>query len=579
MSSNVEIKLNRRERFKAQMRPYNYLQELHTLDFESLGEGDRYYLQDCGIFNAEFAEEEFTLRIRVPGGRLTSQQVLFLTTLLKEYDLDMIITARAGLQIFGLESDNVFEIWQKVNNSGLSTWQSFGDNVRNIVCDVYDGYGVHHHIEVYPLIIQMQEQVLKVPHYVGMLPRRLSVGISGSSANVTSMFANDLYFALAQKDTTYGFNVYMGGKNSEVAQDADIFLLPNEVNNFFAAFLKAFYSYGSRGSRSKTRLFYLLESIGLGAFKSHILEFFPSNFHARGTLLLKQTQFKATETLQDGSFAFCYESDFGRISATEFENIASFAIKNSAEIRLGIDQNIYLLGLPEVNSTLISPKQSQTILACAGSEYCPFSFWNIKDETHYLPLEKIKRHQIQIGFSGCAKGCGRHRHTDIGLIGLKTNNFGATEGGARVFIGAQHSEGISVARPLFEMVPLEHLHQVISLIISLFEQSDIGHFETYSKEVLNQFSEGFLSLWYLANIQTSQSLALPIEAISATSKHTFDVEKGLIEHYFKDEAFSYEIDESFSVVVSQISKSLWTIQGKDPHYKPPINRTVARGSY
>ena len=36
--------------------------------------------------------------------------------------------------------------------------------------------------------------------------------------------ASDIYFALAKKDNIYGFNVFLGGKNTQIAQDADIFL-------------------------------------------------------------------------------------------------------------------------------------------------------------------------------------------------------------------------------------------------------------------------------------------------------------------------------------------------------------------
>ena len=455
-------------------------------------------------------------------------------------------------------------------------WQSFGDNIRNIVSDVYDGVGQYNKVEAYPIVMQMQEHILKVQRYVGMLPRRISVGISGNSANVTSMFANDLYFSLAHKDGVYGFNVYMGGKNTEVAADADIFLLPDEVIGFFAAFVEAFYKHGSRFSRSQTRLFYLLEEIGMEGFKKHIASEYEKPFNSGGELQLSKTRFETYETLKDGTLSFCYETDFGRVNAEEFEKIAAFATEQNAEIRLGIDQNIYLMGIKEKCTELESPKLSNTILACAGSEYCPFSFWNIKDETSYLPLEKIHEHRIEIGFSGCAKGCGRHRHTDIGLIGLKTNNFGATDGGVRVFIGAEHTTGASAGRTLFSMVPLEHLHGVVSLIIAMYEESGFIDFEEYSAQVLNLFSEEFLSMWFLANIQTHQMLKLlPSESLPS-EKQDFVYENALLEKYFKGAGFLELIDDSFFEAVSILSKELWTIKGEDPHYKPPIERHVCR---
>ncbi len=575
--SDTENKLNRRERYKAQMRPYDYFPELETLDFENLSEGDRYYLQDFGIFNAEFSQEEFTLRLRIPAGRLGAQQLQQLAKIITEYELQLIMTARAGLQISGLEAENILEVFKQVNAMGMTTWQSFGDNIRNIVTDVFDGVGRYSEIEVYPIVMQMQEHILKNPRYVGMLPRRISVGISGNSVNVTSLFANDLYFALAQKEGKLGFNVYMGGKNTEVAREADIFLLSGEVIAFFRAFVEAFYLHGSRSSRAKTRLFYLLEEIGMEGFKTHIRKQYGKAFESGGELLLEKGRFEQYETLKDGSYAFCYQTDFGRIDASELEKIAAYAIEQEAEVRFGIDQNIYLMGLKKSKSDLQSPKISATVLACAGSDYCPFSFWNIKDETSYLPLEKISEHRIQVGFSGCAKGCGRHRHTDIGLIGLKTSHFGAAEGGARVFIGAEHTEGFSVGRMLFSMVPLEHLHALVTLIIALYEESGFSGFEDFSSHVLNKFSADFLALWLLANLQSGQALKLqPNEGVPFDSAEGFLYEKRLLEDSFSGADFLDLIDESLQNAVSVLSKKLWSIEGKDPNYKPPIERHVCR---
>jgi len=573
---DVENKLNKRERYKAQLRPYDYYPELESLDFEDLGEGDRFYLQDFGIFNTNFLEDEFTMRLRVPAGRLSAEQFRHVADIIVEYDLHLILTARAGLQLHGVEADNVLEIFKQFNLLGLTTWQSFGDNIRNIVTDVYDGRGNHSEIEVYSLIEQMQEHILKNPRYVGMLPRRVSIGISGNRANVTSFFANDLYFALAQKEGCFGFNVYLGGKNTEVAQSADIFLKEDEVVNFFKAFVEAFYLHGSRFSRSRTRLFYLLEEIGMEAFKAYLETEYGKVFELAGELLLEKVQFSSHEMLKDGSYAFCYQTDFARLDADEMKLIAEYALEHDAEIRLGIDQNVYLLGLKDKETPFESPKESATVLACAGN-LCPYSFWSIKNETEYLPLSKINEHGIQVGFSGCAKGCGRHRHTDIGLIGLKTNNFGATEGGARIFIGAEHSDGTSVGRMLFSMVPLVHLNTVLSLIITIYEQSSHKVFEEYSRHILNTFSEEFLAMWFLANLQTEQALDLPQNASMKSDKdERFNYENGLLKTYFKGEVFLELIDDNFQNTVSTMSKQLWTIEGEDPHYKPPIERHNVR---
>ncbi len=567
----MENKLNKRERYKAQLRPIDYYKDFDNIDFESLNEADRFYLQDFGIFNTNFLEDEFTIRIRIPGGQISAENFQKIADIVNEYDLTIILTARSGIQLHDIDVDDILDIHKRINALGVTTWQSFGDNVRNIVTDPYDGCGEFCEIEAYPIIMQMHDYIIKNPRYVGMLPRRVSVGISGNRANVTSFFANDIYFALAKKDGVFGFNVYMGGKNTEVAKSADIFLLQDEVFDFFKAFVEAFYLHGSRFSRAKTRIFHMIEDIGMDGLKAHIQKEYKKEFQNEGELILEKKEFHEFHKLKDGTYAFCYQTDFSRLKADEIKEIADFATKNSLKIRFGIDQNIYLTGLKEASSHLKSQALSETVVACAGN-LCPYAVWSIKDETSYLPLERINEHRIQVGFSGCAKGCGRHRHTDIGLIGLKTNNFGDTEGGARIFLGALHSNGASVGRQLFSMVPFVHLYETVSLIIDLFELSGYGDFEEYASNILINCSEEFLSLWVLANLETDKTIAVP----KLDSMQSFEFEKELLKKEFAALDFWEHVNENFHDAVSYLSKKLWTVEGEDPRYKPKIERTNFR---
>ena len=563
----LDEKLNKREKYKARLRPIDYYKDFQNIDFENLGEGDRLYLQDFGIFTTDFLEDEFTIRIRLAGGRIGTQEFQAVSDIVKEYDLTIVMTARSGIQLHDVDVDDVLEIHKRINSLNLTTWQSFGDNIRNIVTDAYDGAIAESEIECFPIMEQMQDFILENPRYVGMLPRRVSIGMSGNSINVNSFFANDIYFALAKKDGVFGFNVYMGGKNTEVAKDTDIFLYKEDVFDFFKAFVETFYTHGSRYSRSKTRLFYLIEDIGIDKLKELIQSEYKKEFLPSGELILNKGEFSEFRELRDGTFAFVYQTNFSKLTADEIDRIAEFASSNNVEIRFGIDQNIYLLGLKEKKKPFESPSNSSTVVTCAGN-LCPYAVWSIKEETKYLPLELIEKHSIFVGFSGCVKGCGRHRHTDIGLIGLKTNNFGDTDGGCRIFIGAEHSYGKSVGRELFSMVPFVHLNSVVILIISLYELSGYDDFETYSNKILNNYSELFLSLWHLANLESQQTIALPKQAQVLSDED----EKKLLNETFGD----FELEEDFRKTISLKAKELWTVEGKDPTYKPPIKRVSFR---
>lgn len=567
----MENKLNKRERYKAQLRPIDYYKDFENLDFSNLGEGDRFYLQDFGIFTTDFLEDEFTIRIRVPGGQMDPKHFIAIADIAQKHDLTIIITARGGIQLHDIDAKNILEVHKAVNATGLSTWQSFGDNVRNIICDVFDEVGEYAVLETYSIVMQMQDFIIKNPDYVGLLPRRLGVAISGNSANVTSLYANDIYFGLAKKDAELGFNVFLGGKNIEVPTDADIFLKRDEVFEFFKAFVVAFNKHGSRFSRSRTRVFHLIEDVGIDRLKDFIKQEYKKEFTKKGELILQRAKFEQFHKLKDGTYSYCYETAFSKLNATEMKKIATVVQDQKITMRIGMDQKIYLLGLKEKIAPLESVALSQTVTACAGN-LCPYAVWSIKEDTKYIPLDRIRKHSIQVGFSGCAKGCGRHRHTDIGLIGLKTNNFGDVEGGARIFLGALHTTGKSTSRMLFSMVPFPHLNQTLDMVIDHFEASGYEFFEEYALEVLLNYSEEFVALWTLACLEIKKVVAFK----KLEKALTFHEELELLREHFSELDFWEHIGEDMYAAISYLGKKLWTIEGADPTYKPPIERVNFR---
>lgn len=576
-----ERKLNKRERHKAALSPYAYYPQIETLDFSAISEGDGFYLQDFGIFNTPIEEESYTIRLRISAGRITPDQLDSIAQIAQEHSLEIILTARAGIQLHGLESTNVLAVFKYLNDSGISTWQTFGDNIRNIVTDIYDGRGCTNRIETYPLIKRMEEYFLKTPRLVGMLPRRISVGISGSAANITSFFANDLYFRLAQSNGEYGFNVYIGGKNTETARCADIFLLPEETVDFFIAFIEAFNRYGLRFTRTHTRLFHLLEEIGMEAFLSYVAHYYPRPWRKKGESVSAEREISSYERLKDGTYAFCYTTDYGRVNTDELRTIADFARNHGAEVRLGTDQNLYLLGLFDPHSPFENRPYSRSIVACAGSHYCPYSFWNIKDDASLLPLEKISRYGIQIGISGCAKGCGRHQHCDIGLIGLRTNQFGTTDMGARIYIGAEYSMEGSVGRELFEMVPIDQIRSVIELIVDEFEHSGRKTFESFSREILNRHSIEFIALWLLAKLETGSAAALSeIEGTEDLDDESrYETEKERILDSFQTLILRKGGDDSLADMRRRLIRRLWISGESDPDIAPEIKKLLVSKKY
>ncbi|WP_353661429.1 nitrite/sulfite reductase [Hydrogenimonas sp. SS33] len=499
----------RYEKYKANIRPYDFFEQIDTLDFENLGVGDRIYLQDYGIFNSEIEEESFMLRVRVPGGRIRGEHFVRIAEIAESEDLSVVLTARSGLQLHGLEAENVLAVFREINAmEGLSTWQTFGDNVRNVVTDPYDGRGQSCEIEAFPIIEALQAHFLKNPELVGMLPRRISIGITGMRENSWPLFSNDLFLGLAEREGVKGFNVYMGGKNTEISQDADIFIPESEAADFAMAVVMAFDRYGLREKRMKSRLYHMIEHYGMAQVKAFIAEFYQKPWEGAGRSLLEKRHFGDWESLADGSWGYRHHTDYGLILPHEMAELGAFVQNSGAELRIGIDQQLYLLGLAEKEVPFSERDTSPTVVACAGSDYCPFSYWSIKKEAHYLPVEKLVEHDIKVGFSGCMKGCGRHKHTDIGIVGLRNAKFGRNDQSARIFLGYESAQSKKTGEVVFRTVPAEELNTVVSLLIEVYEESGIAGFERFTHEVLNRFDEAFLEFFFLARRATGRKIPL-----------------------------------------------------------------------
>ncbi len=503
------MKLNKIERLKANLKPIDYLQKLNSLNFANLEESDRFYLKNFGIYTQSQRVDEFMLRVRVAGGRINIDKLEAILQIAKEFNAKIILTARAQIELQKLTPQNILNAYLKLQDSGLTSWQTLTDNFRNIVTDVYDGVGVECQIEAYSLILQMQELFLKKAQYTGMVPRKFNTAICGSKSVATSFFGNDCYFALAKKEGVYGFNLYLGGKNNKVAKCANIFVRQEEAVEIFSAVIEAYLKYGFRGSRTKARLHFLIESVGIDGFVEYIKEFYTKGLNSAGRLITaKQDNRDDFYKTKDGKYAYRFKSKFAEVDIASVESIIKFAKKEQLELRVGVDQNIYIFGLDKKEAPLKGLSSNQNMLVCAGSRYCFFSLFDTKERVEELHLKKINKYGIKVGYSGCLKGCGRHNFSDIGLVGIRTNLYGGLELGVRLFLGGLYTDGQSGARLIYWAVPLRALNSIINVIIEEFEASGFNDFEEFGKEFLAKFESEFLAFWFLAKLYTKQKNTL-----------------------------------------------------------------------
>ena len=428
------------------------------------------------------------LRVRLDGGELEKSKFKELINLAKKKNLKLITTARAGLELHYIYPDDILEVYNIVKQIGFTTHQSLTDNVRAIILDPLDGLTNNSFIDSYPILEDIKNTLLDNPKYFGMIPRKFNCAIVTTTNPQINFWGNDLLFALAKGDNGYGFNVYMGGKNSEVAKSANIFIYPNDLKRLFFAIVDTFLEYGLRESRSKTRLYHLILELGIKDIRAKIEQKFGSKLLNEQKLLMQNSDFKEYIKLKDNTYAKAINCNYGEI---DLDRVLSI-INSAKKVRVGANQRLYLIGIKEKSNF----EDDSLIVACAGARYCPLSLWDIKKDINELNLERFAKEKINIGFSGCLKGCGRHHHNHIGLVGLRSNMFGKTQKALRVFIGSCELPNPTPARLLYYAVPLNAIDRLFEVIINEYKTKNYKDFNEFNLH-LNQFSTELLQLWFI----------------------------------------------------------------------------------
>ncbi len=505
-----EQRLNKIERYKSELPPADFSPE--KIDWSNIDERIRFYLKNYGLYNSKLREQSWMIRLRFDGGLITPEALSIVAQIAKRERARALLTARAQIEIHDLSVKRVLPVWHELKAASLQSCQVLSDNFRAILLDPLDGIASDSKIACTEILNQIQKEIVGNPKYIGTIPRKFNSAVIGRELPSFNPWGNDLLLALAHNGAHWGFNLYLGGKNSHCAQDANIFCQPENAAMLFEAVARVYKREGLRGSRSKTRLFHLIEKVGMAQIRAWIEEEMRAPLEQAGVLRMQSSSQNLDHLLPIKRYG-----KHGEITLEELEEAAKDAQRQKLTLRLTPLQELWAFDSNEIRQSSSinraksiqdaqeknplgsqpSTKSIGMITACAGERYCPLSLWDIKDDISLLPIDRLKMLGISLGFSGCLKGCGRHYHSDIGLIGLRTNLYADTERAARVFIGALQSPKPAAARMLYYSVPLRKLQELLDVIIEDYERSDTKSFEEFSRNILARYSIETLQLWFI----------------------------------------------------------------------------------
>ena len=239
---------------------------LYTQRRPGIGGGKTGALED-----AEIEDAFFMMRVRIPGGQLTAEQLRTVAGIAKEYGRDLAdITDRQNVQFHWIRIEDVPEIWDRLEGVGLSSLQACGDVPRNILGCPVAGIDASEIIDASEVLRATEAVAAGNPEFTN-LPRKYKTAISGCASQCTAHEINDISFVgVAGPGGTPGFDLWVGGglsTNPMLAKRLGVFVRPGQVPEVWAAVTAVFRDYGYRRLRSRARLKFLVADWGTERFR------------------------------------------------------------------------------------------------------------------------------------------------------------------------------------------------------------------------------------------------------------------------------------------------------------------------
>ncbi|MGB5593194.1 MAG: ferredoxin--nitrite reductase, partial [Crocosphaera sp.] len=454
-------------------------------------------LKWVGIFYRPVTPGKFMLRLRMPNGILSSEQMRVLGQIVQRYgdDGNADITTRQNLQLRGIRLEDIPDIFNRLQAAKMTSMQSGMDNVRNITGSPMAGLDADELIDTRELVQKVQDMITnngEGNYDFTNLPRKFNIAIEGGRDNSVHAEINDIAFVPAYKDGELGFNLVVGGffsaKRCEAAIPLNAWVPPTEdaVVGLCRAILTVFRDHGPRANRQKSRLMWLIDELGLDEFRAKVeveLGYKLATEAEKDAIdWEKRDHIGVFPQKQAGLNYVGMHVPVGRLYAEDMLDFARMAeVYGNGEIRLTVEQNVIIPNIPQDNLETfleepilekfsISPKPLQrALVSCTGAQFCDFALIETKKRAVALAKELDERldipQTVRIHWTGCPNSCGQPQVADIGLMGTKVRKDGKTVEGVDLYMGGKVGKDAHLGTCVQKCIACDDLLPVLSDIL------------------------------------------------------------------------------------------------------------------
>lgn len=424
------------------------------------------------------------IRIKIPYGKVTSEQLVRITKVSDEYSTGRLhITTRQDIQIHYVSLDRTPELWANLAKDDVTLREACGNTVRNITGSELAGVDVNEPFDVSPYAHGLFQYLLRNPICQEM-GRKFKISFSSSDEDTALSYLHDLGFIPKIKDGQKGFKIMFGGGLGSQPAHAELlseFVPVNEIIPTAEGIIRIFDRYGERAKRMKARMKFLIKEMGRDVFLDLVeqekkalafqtYEIDTTAFEGPITeplleapkVTIEDTEayeaWKASNVIaqkQAGYYAIGIKVLLGDFYTDKAKLLADL-IKNygANELRFSLRQNIVLRHIKEENLPFfyqelakldfvhLGYNSTSDITACPGTDTCNLgiaSSTGIAEELERVinleyPQYRNNR-EIEIKISGCMNACGQHNMSAIGFQGMSINSGKLVAPALQVLLG------------------------------------------------------------------------------------------------------------------------------------------------
>jgi ferredoxin-nitrite reductase len=484
-------KLADQEKFKRDLHPFDGYEKLkaQAAGNEPPKPDDNFRWRFYGLFYCAPAQPTYMCRLRIPNGILKHWQFSGVGDLADAYAGGYAhVTTRANLQMREIEPKNAVNMVEGIQDLGLCSRGSGADNIRNVTGTPTAGIDPQELLDTRPYAREWHFHILNDRTLYG-IPRKFNVGYDGAGVIPVLEDTNDIGFSAVEVKDGFGvepgvwFRVAVGGitGHKDFARETGVICKPAEATAVADAIVRVFIDHGDRTNRTKARLKYVLDALGVEKFMGLVEEKLGRKLtHVPNEAIAPRPAFDRFAHIgvhaqkQPGLNWIGVALPVGRMTSDQMRGLAAVARDfGDGDIRLTVWQNFLISGVPDakvgaaeaaIAALGLGTKANSIrsgLIACTGNAGCKFAASDTKRHAEEIAAWCETRvaidNPVNIHLTGCHHSCAQHFISEIGLLACKVQESedGDPIEGYHILVGGGFGPNAVLGRDIYRDVKAE----------------------------------------------------------------------------------------------------------------------------